>query len=71
MVKFGGMTPREVLISATAATADLFGISDETGTLAAGKAADLIAVDGDPLVDAGALVKVTFVMAAGRVVPMR
>jgi imidazolonepropionase-like amidohydrolase len=70
MVKYG-MTPREVLVSATTATADLFGISDETGTLAAGKAADIIAVDGDPLADAGALVKVTFVMAAGRVVPMR
>jgi imidazolonepropionase-like amidohydrolase len=70
MVKYG-MTPREVLVSATTGTAELFGIADETGTLALGKAADIIAVDGDPLNDAGALVKVKFVMAAGRVVPMK
>lgn len=48
-------------------TAALFGISDETGTLTPGKAADLIAVDGDPLSDVAALTKVGFVMAAGRV----
>ncbi len=70
MVKYG-MTPREVLVSATTGTAELFGISDETGTLTPGKSADIIAVDGDPLTDAGALVKVKFVMAAGRVVPMK
>ncbi len=71
MVKFAGLTPREVLVSATTATADLLGISNETGTIAPGKAADIIAVDGDPLADAAALTKVVFVMAAGRVVPMR
>ena len=71
MVKFGGMTPREVLISATTATAELFGLSDEAGTLDPGKSADLIAVEGDPLTDAGALTRVAYVMAMGREVPMK
>ena len=71
MVKFGGMTPREVIISATRDAAELLGISGETGTLDVGKAADLIAVDGDPLTDVGALMKIRYVMAAGRVVPIK
>ena len=71
MVTKGGMTPREVLISATRDAAELLGISADTGTLAVGKVADLIAVDGDPLTDASALTKVAYVMAAGRVVPMK
>ncbi len=71
MVTKGGMTPREVLISATRDAAELLGISAESGTVAVGKAADLIAVDGDPLTDASALTKVRYVMAAGRVVPMK
>ena len=71
MVKLGGMTPRDVMISATRDAAELLGISAETGTLDVGKSADLIAVDGDPLTDAGAIMKVAYVMVAGRVVPMK
>lgn len=71
MVKYGAMTPREVLVSATTATAELFGIASETGTLTPGKAADIVAVDGDPQADIGALTRVRFVMAAGRIVPMK
>jgi imidazolonepropionase-like amidohydrolase len=71
MVSRGGMTPREVLISATTASAELLGISADTGTLSTGKSADIIAVDGDPLTDASALMKVRYVVAAGRVIPMK
>lgn len=71
MVDLGGMTPREVLISATSGAAELLGFNAETGTLDTGKAADLIAVDGDPLSDARTLTKVSYVMAAGREVPMK
>jgi imidazolonepropionase-like amidohydrolase len=71
MVRLGGMTPREVLISATTGAAELLGVAGETGTLAAGKSADLIAVDGDPLADATALARVGYVMAEGRPVPMQ
>ncbi len=69
MVRLGGMTPREVLISATSGAAELLNIAAETGTLDVGKAADLIAVDGDPLTDATALTKIGYVMAGGRPIP--
>src|SRR3954447_20101410 len=49
MVTKGGMTPRDALIAATKGGPDLMGLSSETGTLDPGKAADLIAVEGDPL----------------------
>jgi imidazolonepropionase-like amidohydrolase len=70
MVQLGGMTPREVLVSATSDAAVLLGIAAETGTLEPGKRADLIAVDGDPLADAKSLTRVSYVMADGRPVPM-
>ncbi|MGI8612239.1 MAG: amidohydrolase family protein, partial [Sphingomicrobium sp.] len=49
MVRLGGMSPREVLVSATTGAAELLGLASEVGTLEPGKSADLIAVDGDPL----------------------
>lgn len=71
MVRLGGMTPREVMISATTGAAELLGIAGETGTLVAGKSADLIAVDGDPLADATAVTRVGYVMARGKPVAMK
>jgi len=71
MVRLGGMTPREVLVSATTGAAELLGVKNETGTLHAGKSADLIAVDGDPLADPTALTRVGYVMAAGKPIPMK
>ncbi len=71
MVRLGGMTPRQVLVSATTGAADLLGIASETGTLEPGKSADLIAVDGDPLADVTAVTRVGYVMAQGRPVTMK
>ena len=71
MVRLGGMTAREVMISATSGAADLLGVSAETGTLEAGKSADLIAVDGDPLTDPAAVTKVAYVMVMGKPIPMK
>lgn len=71
MVRLGGMSPREVLVSATTGAAELLGIAGEVGTLDPGKSADLIAVDGDPAADAKALTRVGYVMARGKPVPMQ
>jgi len=70
MVEKGGMTPRDALIAATKGGAELMNLSGETGTLDPGKAADLIAVEGDPLSDPAAVTRVRYVMAQGKPVPM-
>ncbi|HKV08068.1 MAG TPA: amidohydrolase family protein [Thermoanaerobaculia bacterium] len=62
-----GMSPASALRSATANAADLLGIARTTGTLEAGKAADVIAVPGNPLSDIKAMEKVRFVMKGGKV----
>ena len=66
MVK-GGMTPAEALLAATHNAADLLGVADETGSLTPGKAADVIAVAGNPLADIKATGHVVFVMKAGKI----
>jgi len=65
MVKYG-MTPAAALQAATVNAAELLGLQAEVGTLEPGKRADLIAVDGDPLVDVTVLKRVPFVMKDGR-----
>ena len=71
MVSKGGMTPRDALIAATKGGPELMGLSSQTGTLDPGKSADLIAVEGDPLVDPTAVQRVVYVMVAGRPIPMK
>ena len=68
MSRIGGMAPREILIAATTTAAELLDLTAETGTISVGKAADIIAVEGDPLQDLTALQRVHFVTARGRVV---
>lgn len=71
MVTKGGMTPRDALIAATKGGPDLLGVANETGTLDPGKSADLIAVEGDPLVDPTAVQRIDYVMVEGRPIPMK
>ena len=63
----GGMAPMAAIQSATTVTAKLLGIWAETGSITAGKAADLIAVEGDPIADVTRLQDVRFVMKGGTV----
>jgi imidazolonepropionase-like amidohydrolase len=70
MVTKGGMSPSDALIAATKGGPDLMNLSAETGTLDPGKSADLIAVEGDPLVDPTAVQRVDYVMVEGRPIPM-
>ncbi|MFQ5649729.1 MAG: amidohydrolase family protein [bacterium] len=63
----GGMPAMAAIQSATRVAAELLGIEDELGTLEAGKLADIIAVDGDPLREIAVMQRVVFVMKDGRV----
>lgn len=61
-----GMTPINAIRSATTNAADLLGLHDR-GVLEPGRLADIIAVDGNPLLDVALLQNVCFVMKGGRV----
>jgi imidazolonepropionase-like amidohydrolase len=62
-----GMTPAEILRSMTSDAAALVSHEAKADLLRPGAAADLIAVDGDPLSDIHALKKVVFVMKGGAI----
>ena len=66
MVKYG-MTPIQALRSATVNAAELLGMQNDVGTIAAGKFADVVAVKGDPLSDISLLQKIDFVMKGGEI----
>ncbi|HEY7401373.1 MAG TPA: amidohydrolase family protein [Actinomycetota bacterium] len=63
-----GMTPMEAIRSATTVAAELMGREDRVGSIAPGKLADLVAVEGDPIDDVSRLERVAFVMKGGEVV---
>ena len=62
-----GMSPLQIIQAATVNGADLIG-AKHLGSIEKGKAADLIAVQGDPLKDITLLERVQFVMSGGKVV---
>ncbi|MBC3918012.1 amidohydrolase family protein [Undibacterium sp. CY18W] len=66
MVKYG-MTPMQAIQAATINAADLLGQKEKIGSIKAGKFADLIAVEADPLADVTVLTKVSFVMKNGSI----
>ena len=66
--KYVGVSNAFALYTATARSAELAGLGDVTGTLEAGKAADMIVTAGNPLDDLRALRKVEMVVTRGRVI---
>jgi imidazolonepropionase-like amidohydrolase len=64
MVKYG-LTPMQAIQSATISAAQLMQWEDRVGSIAPGKLADMIAVDGDALADLRSFMKVGFVMKGG------
>ncbi len=60
-----GFTPEEAIRSATVVASEHLEMARDTGTIEAGKYADLIATDGDPLKDVTELEGVDFVMKGG------
>lgn len=63
-----GMTPMQAIECATRINAEILGKASEIGTVEAGKWADLIAVEGNPLEDITELRRVKFVMKKGAII---
>lgn len=63
----GGMSPMDVLKAATIEPARYLGMLDSAGTVAAGKVADLVLLDADPLADIRNVRRISAVVANGRV----
>ena len=63
-----GMTPMQVLVAATRNGAEVIGRGAELGPLEAGKLADIIVVNGDPLQDLSALDNVELVVKNGKII---
>lgn len=69
-----GMSPAQAIVAATKTAAEAVGLGDQVGTLEAGKLADVIAIEGDPLRDIGLLHQpeaISMVMKEGIIVLTR
>lgn len=66
MVEYG-MTPMEAIQAATVHAAELIGWPDTVGAIEAGRFADIIAVEGDPLENVALFENIRFVMKGGTI----
>ena len=62
-----GLSAMDAIKSATSTAARLLGVADETGSITVGRTADLLLVDGDPLLDLRRLTAPRMVVQAGHV----
>jgi imidazolonepropionase-like amidohydrolase len=67
LVEFG-MTPAEAIVAATKNGAIAMRMGDELGTIEAGKIADLVMLDADPLQDISNIRRISMVMMDGRII---
>lgn len=63
LVDIAGLTPMEAIVAATGDAARLCGVEEVTGTLVAGRAADLVVTDVDPLSDIASLGEPAHILA--------
>jgi imidazolonepropionase-like amidohydrolase len=63
-----GLSEREALKAATASPAEFFNVSDDTGSIEAGKRADLVLLEADPLEDIRNTRRIAAVVIEGRVI---
>lgn len=73
MLNRAGLSPMEAIVAATSRSAEALGLSEQTGSLRPGLAADLLVVDGNPLDDVGVLApldgdRITTVVKGGTIV---
>jgi imidazolonepropionase-like amidohydrolase len=66
-VRDGGQPPMDAIVSATSLAAEALRLSDKVGSIMPNMAADIVAVDGDPLKDITSVRRVAFVMKNGKV----
>jgi len=64
-VRGSGVDPMTAMVSANSLGAEALGMADRIGSIAPGRQADIIALDGDPLKDITAVRRVVFVMKGG------
>jgi imidazolonepropionase-like amidohydrolase len=67
-VREAGQAPMDALVTATSRNAEALGLGKEIGSIAPGYQADLIALEGNPLEEIEAVLRVRFVMKGGKVV---
>ena len=65
-----GFRPEDAILSATKNAAQMLRWDHKVGSVEAGKLADLVAVDSDPIADISVLQKVSFVMKDGEIFKM-
>ncbi len=66
-VRDAGQSPMDAMVSAASLAAQAMNLEDQTGAIAPGLEADIIALDGNPLEDITAVRRVVFVMKGGKI----